>query len=61
MNKKNANTVPIDSKVKKKERDKKFVKDYLKPECEEELSEEEYPKIKAVSYTHLTLPTIYSV
>ena len=46
MNKKNANTVPIDSNVKKKERDKKFVKDYLKPECEEELSEEEYPKIK---------------
>ena len=43
---KNNNMVPIDSKVKKKERDKKFVKDYLKPECEEELSEEEYPKIK---------------
>ena len=46
MNKKNDNPVPIDSKVKKKERDKKFVKDYLKPECEEELSEEDYPKIK---------------
>ena len=43
---KNNNTVPIDSKVNKKERDKKLVKDYLKPECEEELSEEEYPKIK---------------
>ena len=43
---KNSNTVPIDSKVKKKEQDKKFVKDYLKPECDEELSEEEYPEIK---------------
>jgi hypothetical protein len=43
---KNSNTVPIDSKVKKKEQDKKLVKDYLKPECEEELSEEEYPIIK---------------
>ena len=43
---KNSNTVPIDSKVKKKEQDKKLVKDYLKPECEEELSEEEYLIIK---------------
>lgn len=46
MNKKNDNTVPIDSKVKKKEQDKKIIRDYLKPECEEELSEEDYPKIK---------------
>lgn len=45
MNKKSY-TIPIDSKLKKKERDKKFIRDYLKPECEEELSEEEYPKIK---------------
>ena len=43
--KNNDNTVPIDNKVKKKEQDKKLVKDYLKPECEEELSEEEFPKI----------------
>ncbi len=46
MNKKNDNTVPIDSIVTKREQDKKIVKDYLKPECEEELSEEDYPKIK---------------
>ena len=39
MNKKNDNTVLIDSKVKKKEQDKKIIRDYLKPECEEELSE----------------------
>ena len=38
--------IPIDSQLKKKERDKKFIRDYLKPECEEELSEEDYPKIK---------------
>ena len=34
MNKKNDNTVLIDSKVKKKEQDKKIIRDYLKPECE---------------------------
>ena len=45
MNKKNDNAVPIDSKVKKKERDKKIIRDYLKPECEEELSEADFPKI----------------
>ena len=46
MNKKKNNIVPLDSKVKKKEQNKKIIRDYLKPECEEELSEEEYPKIK---------------
>ncbi len=46
MNDKNHNTVPLDSKVKKKEQNKKIIRDYLKPECEEELSEEDYPKIK---------------
>tara|TARA_X000001036_G_scaffold234196_1_gene218650 strand:- start:99 stop:248 length:150 start_codon:yes stop_codon:yes gene_type:complete len=46
MNKKKNNMVPLDSKVKKKEQNKKIIRDYLKPECEEELSEEEYPKIK---------------
>ena len=46
MNKKNDNTVPIDSKVKKKEQDKKIIRDSLKPECEEELSEADYPKIE---------------
>ena len=46
INEKNDNMVPLDSKVKKKEQNKKIIRDYLKPECEEELSEEEYPKIK---------------
>ena len=46
MNKQKNNMVPLDSKVKKKEQNKKIIRDYLKPECEEELSEEEYPKIK---------------
>ena len=46
MNKKNDNTTPIVSKIKKKEQDKKIIRDYLKPGCEEELSEEDYPKIK---------------
>ncbi len=45
MNKKSY-TIPIDSKVKKKDQDEKFIRDYLKPECDQELSEEEYPKIK---------------
>ena len=45
MMKKNDNTVSIDSKVNKKEQDKKIVKEYLKPECEEELSEADFPKI----------------
>jgi hypothetical protein len=46
MNKKKNNMVPLDSKVKKKEQNKKIIRDYLKPECEEELSKEDYPKIK---------------
>ena len=46
MNKKKNNMVPLDSKVKKKEQNKKIIRDYLKPECEEELSEADYPKIK---------------
>ena len=46
MNKKNDNAVPIDSKVKKKEQDIKIIRDYLKPECEEELSEADYPRIE---------------
>lgn len=36
----------IVTKIKKKEQARKTIKDYLKPECEEKLSEEEYPKIK---------------
>tara|TARA_B100001093_G_scaffold391286_1_gene377703 strand:+ start:1706 stop:1855 length:150 start_codon:yes stop_codon:yes gene_type:complete len=46
MNNKKNNVVPLDSKVKKKEQNKKIIRDYLKPECEEELPEEDYPKIK---------------
>ncbi len=46
MNNKKNNMVPLDSKVKKKEQNKKIIRDYLKPECEEELPEEDYPKIK---------------
>ena len=32
--------------IKKKEKAKKAARDYLKPSCEEEISEEEYPVIK---------------
>ena len=34
--------------IKKKEREKaeKIVRDYLKPSCDEEISEEEYPIVK---------------
>ena len=46
MNKKNDNVVQIDSKVKKKEQVKNIMRDYLKSECEEEISEEDYPKIE---------------
>ncbi len=36
---------PIDSKVKEKRaRQNSIIRDYLKPKCEEELSEEDYPK-----------------
>ena len=40
------NPESIDSKIKKKEQAKKIVKDYLKPSCEEKLSQEDYPQIK---------------
>ena len=36
----------IDNKIKKKEQAKKIVKEYLKPSCEEKLSQEDYPQIK---------------
>ena len=40
------NVEAIDIKKKEKEKAKKAVRDYLKPSCEEEISEEEYPVIK---------------
>ena len=36
----------IDIKKKEKEKAEKIVRDYLKPSCDEEISEEEYPIIK---------------
>ena len=40
------NLEPIENKIKKKEQAKKIVKEYLKPSCEEKLSQEDYPQIK---------------
>ena len=40
------NLESIDNKIKKKEQAKKIVKEYLKPSCEEQLSQENYPQIK---------------
>ena len=36
----------IDIKKKEKEKAEKIVRDYLKPSCDEEISEEEYPIVK---------------
>ena len=40
------NLKSIDNRIKKKERAKKIIKEYLKPSCEEKLSQEDYPQIK---------------
>ena len=40
------NLESIDNRIKKKERAKKIVKEYLKPSCEEKLSQEDYPQIE---------------
>ena len=40
------NIESIDKKKKQKEQTEKIIKDYLKPSCDEEISEEEYPTIK---------------
>ena len=40
------NLESIDNKIKKKEQAKKIVREYLKPSCEEKLSQEDYPQIK---------------
>ena len=41
----NKNIDTIDKKKKQKEHNEKLIKDYLKPSCDEEISEEEYPII----------------
>tara|TARA_B100000902_G_C27029349_1_gene773632 strand:+ start:486 stop:635 length:150 start_codon:yes stop_codon:yes gene_type:complete len=44
-NTKDNKLISIKNKKDKKEGAEKIIKDYLKPSCEEELSQEEYPKI----------------
>ena len=36
----------IDKKIKDKEKAEQIVKDYLKPSCDEEITENEYPTLK---------------
>lgn len=36
----------IDQKIKEKEKAEQIVKDYLKPSCDEEITEDEYPTLK---------------
>ena len=43
---KDNNIEAIDIKKKEKEKAEKIVRDYLKPSCDEEISEEEYPTEK---------------
>ena len=43
---KDKNVEAIDKKKKEKENAEKIVRDYLKPSCDEEISEEEYPTVK---------------
>lgn len=43
---KDKNVEAIDIKKKEKEKAEKIVRDYLKPSCDEGISEEEYPIIK---------------
>ena len=44
-NSKNNKLISIKNKKEKKEEAEKIIRDYLKPSCEEELSQEEYPEI----------------
>ena len=46
INYKDKNVDAIDIKKKEKEKVEKIVRDYLKPSCDEEISEEEYPTVK---------------
>ena len=43
---KDKNVEALDIKKKEKENAEKIVRDYLKPSCDEEISEEEYPTVK---------------
>ena len=43
---KDKNVEAIDIKKKEKEKAEKIVRDYLKPSCDEEISDEEYPIVK---------------
>ena len=43
---KDKNVEAIDIKKKEKEKAEKIVRDYLKPSCDEEFTEEEYPTVK---------------
>ena len=43
---KDKNVDAIDIKKKEKEKVEKIVRDYLKPSCDEEISEEEYPTVE---------------
>tara|TARA_B100000123_G_C25639900_1_gene388354 strand:- start:273 stop:419 length:147 start_codon:yes stop_codon:yes gene_type:complete len=43
---KDKNVEDIDIKKKEKEKAEKVARDYLKPSCDEKISEEEYPVIK---------------
>ena len=43
---KDNNIEAIDIKKKEKEKVEKIVRDYLKPSCDEEISDEEYPIVK---------------
>lgn len=36
----------IDKKIKEKEKAEQIVKDYLKPSCDEDMTENEYPTLK---------------
>ena len=45
-NSKDKNIETIDKKKKQKERADELAKDFLKPSCDEQISEEEYPTIK---------------
>ncbi|MEL0103976.1 MAG: hypothetical protein VW920_04685 [Gammaproteobacteria bacterium] len=36
----------IDKKIKEKEKAEQIVKDYLKPSCDEEMIEDDYPRLE---------------
>ena len=47
MNKSEDNKIEsIDKKIKEKEKAEQIVKDYLKPSCDEEMTEDDYPRLE---------------